>query len=234
MVVAIILSGGSGLRTGLDVPKQYIMIKDRMLIEYSLNAVAHCDAIDYFCVVAASLWRDKIERSMSSICKGKFIGFANPGEKRQLSIVSGLHLIKDYFGKNGLSADKVLIHDAARPNVSAYMMEEYINAMKDHDGVIPVIPMKDTVCISNDGKSVSGLLDRKKVYVGQAPEVYDFNKYFKANESLFPEVIKSVKGSSEPAALAGMDIIMAEGSKKNYKIITKDDIDKFIQEQTFK
>lgn len=231
MVFAIILSGGTGKRTGLDVPKQYIKIKDRMLIEYSFDAVAHCDAIDYFCIVASSLWRDKIEGGLNKTAKGKFIGFANPGENRQASIVSGLHLIKDYCDKNGLTADSVLIHDAARPNVTAYMMEEYIKALDGHDGVMPVLPMKDTVYLSEDGKNVSELLDRKKIFAGQAPEVFVFDKYLKANEKLFPNAIKTINGSTEPAVMAGMDVIMVEGSEKNYKITTKEDLDKFVDEQ---
>ena len=231
MVVAIILSGGTGSRIGLEVPKQYINIKDRMLINYSLDAVSNCDAIDYFCIVAASLWRDKIEGSLSKFGKAKFIGFANPGENRQSSIVSGLHVIKDYCDKNGLTANAVLIHDAARPNVSAFMLEDYIKALEGHDGVMPVLPMKDTVYFSEDGKKVSELLDRKKIFAGQAPEVFVFDKYLKANEALFPEKIKSICGSTEPAFMAGMDVIMVEGSEKNYKITTKEDLDKFIQEQ---
>lgn len=231
MVTAIILSGGTGSRIGLDVPKQYIKIKDRMLLDYSLEAVAHCEIIDYFCIVADSFWRDKIEESMSKMSKSKFAGFANPGNNRQLSIVSGLHLIKDYFDKNGSSADTVLIHDAARPNVTSSMMEEYINALKAHDGVMPVLPMKDTVYLSEDGINVSGLIDRKKIFAGQAPEVFVFDKYLKANEMLFPEKIKTVNGSTEPAILAGMDIIMVEGSDKNYKITTREDLNRFIQEQ---
>lgn len=231
MVIAIILSGGTGSRIGLDVPKQYLKIKDRMLLDYSLEAVANCDSIDYFCVVATSLWRDKIEGSMSKASKSKFVGFANPGETRQLSIVSGMHLIKDYFAKNGFTADMVVIHDAARPNVNAFMLEDYIRALEGHDGVMPVLPMKDTVYLSEDGKNVSELLDRKKIFAGQAPEVFVFDKYLKANESLFPEKIKTINGSTEPAILAGMDVIMVEGSEKNYKITTKDDLDKFVQEQ---
>ena len=198
MVVAIILSGGTGSRIGLEVPKQYFKIKDRMLIDYSLEAVAKCDAIDYFCVVASSLWRDKIEGRMSKASKSKFVGFANPGDNRQLSIVSGLHLIKDYFDKNGFSADTVLIHDAARPNVTSEMMVDYIKALRGHDGVMPVLPMKDTVYYSEDGDKVSKLLDRKKIYAGQAPEVFVFDKYLKANESLFPEKIKKSHSAKPP------------------------------------
>jgi 2-C-methyl-D-erythritol 4-phosphate cytidylyltransferase len=231
MVVAIILSGGTGKRTGLDVPKQYFKIKDRMIIDYSLEAIAKCDDIDYFCIVASSLWRDKIEDSLSSDCKDKFVGFANPGDNRQLSIVSGLHLIKDYFDKNGYTADTVLIHDAARPNITSKLLSGYIKDLEGHDGVMPVLTMKDTVYQSEDGKKVSKLLDRKKIFAGQAPEVFCFDKYLKANESLFPEKIKKINGSSEPAILAGMDVVMVEGSESNYKITTKEDLDKFVQEQ---
>ena len=229
MVTAIILSGGTGSRLGMDIPKQYILIKDRMLIEYSLDAVANCEAIDFFCVVADALWRDKIEERLSKNAKRKFIGFANPGENRQLSILSGLHLLKEYFEQNGLTADAVLVHDAARPNVSPDLLTQYIKALDGHDGVMPVLPMKDTVYMSNDGKKVSELLDRKTIFAGQAPEVFVFEKYLKAHEALMPEKIKEIHGSTEPAIMAGMDVIMVEGYEGNTKITTKEDLEHFIQ-----
>jgi 2-C-methyl-D-erythritol 4-phosphate cytidylyltransferase len=100
------------------------------------------------------------------------------------------------------------------------------------DGAMPVLPMKDTVYLSEDGLSVSALLERKQVFAGQAPESFRFGKYIAANEVLLPEKILKINGSAEPAILAGMQIKMISGDENNYKITTETDLRKFIDEKT--
>ena len=78
------------------------------------------------------------------------------------------------------------------------------------------------------------MLNRTELFAGQAPEFFVFDKYLKANERLMPDMIKTVNGSSEPAILADMDVIMVEGFESNYKITTKEDLEKFIQEKVNK
>ena len=99
--------------------------------------------------------------------------------------------------------------------------------MDGHDGVLPVLPMKDTVYLSRDGKCVSSLLNRQEIFAGQAPELFVLGKYYEANEQLLPQKILQVNGSTEPAVLAGMDIAMIPGDEGNYKITTKVDLERF-------
>ena len=80
-------------------------------------------------------------------------------------------------------SSNVFIHDAARPNLTSEMITSYLGAMEGHDGVLPVFSMKDTVYYSEDGKQVDKLLDRSKIYAGQAPEVFDFAKYYQHAKS---------------------------------------------------
>ena len=88
--------------------------------------------------------------------------------------------------------------------------------------------MKDTVYFSNDGVSVTELLDRSRIFAGQAPEVFNLKKYYEANKELLPDRILSINGSTEPAVIAGMDIAMVAGDEKNYKITTPADMGRFI------
>ena len=125
----------------------------------------------------------------------------------------------------------VLIQDAARPNTSFKLIEACFNLTEDIDGAMPVLPMKDTVYLSEDGVQVSELLERKKVFAGQAPESFRFGKYLSANEMLLPEKIRSINGSTEQAILAGMHIQMIPGDEKNYKITTEVDLEKFVMER---
>ncbi len=227
MTTAILLSGGTGTRIGGPIPKQYIEVNGQRIIDYSLEVFGFCNKIDSFCIVADGKWQQTILDEMEDDQKAKFIGFASPGENRQLSIFSGMNFIKEYFDEIS-DDDIVMIHDAARPNITAEMIEKYVDAINNHEGVLPVLPMKDTVYMSEDGKSVSSLVDRTKIYAGQAPELFLFNKYLKANEMLFPDKIKTIHGSTEPAIMAGMDVIMVEGDEDNIKITTMEDLHRFM------
>ena len=59
------------------------------------------------------------------------------------------------------------------------------------------------------------------------PETFQIGRYFEANEKLFPDQIRSVNGSTEPAIMAGLDIVMIPGDEGNFKITTKEDLDRF-------
>ena len=87
--------------------------------------------------------------------------------------------------------------------------------------------MRSVLGISENGKSVSGLLDRKQVFAGQAPEVFKLESYYEANRVLVPDEILKINGSTEPAVLAGMDIALIDGDEQNYKITTKEDLLRF-------
>ena len=141
----------------------------------------------------------------------------------QLSIWNGLRDIFTY----AKAEDTVLIHDAARPCLSEALITECLGALEGHDGVLPVLPMKDTVYLSRDGKSVSSLLNRQEIFAGQAPELFVLGKYYESNERLLPQKILKVNGSTEPAILAGMDIAMIPGDENNYKITTGTDLKRF-------
>ena len=87
--------------------------------------------------------------------------------------------------------------------------------------------MKDTVYCSENGKTITSLLDRGAVFAGQAPEVFLLGKYYVANRRLLPDAILWINGSTEPAVMAGMDIAMIPGDEGNFKITTPGDLERF-------
>lgn len=224
MAVALILSGGSGTRLGMDIPKQYIEVYDRCVISYCIERLACHEEIDAIQIVAAAQWHEKIMECLNKYDRNrKFKGFSAPGENRQLSIYNGLCDMKEYVN----DLDVVLVHDAARPLLSAQMITECLEAVNGHDGVVPVLPMKDTVYQSMDGKKISALVKRSELFAGQAPEVFRFGAYYEANQRLLPDIILTINGSTEPAVMAGMDIVMIPGDEGNFKITTKKDLERF-------
>lgn len=221
MNIAIVLSGGRGSRLKSDIPKQYIEIGGRMIISYCLLSLFEHPKIDGVIIVASKEYEMTILDCIPDI--NKFMGFAEPGENRQMSIYNALVKLKEQAGDR----DVVFIHDAARPNLSPQLIAKTLYEMDGYDGVLPVIPMKDTVYYSEDGESVASLLDRSKIYAGQAPEAFVFGKYLEANEVLLPDRILDIKGSTEPAIMYGMNIKMIPGDESNYKITTRADLEKF-------
>lgn len=234
MNIALILSGGTGTRLGGDIPKQYIKVKGRMLIAYCLNMFAAHSAIDGIFVVAAPEWKDEILNECDSLGIGSaaITGFSNPGRTRQLSILNGLRDIDTYVKSSDKPVEDpvVIIHDAARPNLTAEYLDRCLDAIEGCDGVMPTLPMKDTVYYSENGTKVDRLLDRSCIFAGQAPELYRLKKYLEANEKLLPDEILKINGSTEPAVMAGLDVAMIPGDENNYKVTTKKDMDRFIQD----
>lgn len=217
MNIALVLSGGIGERLDSDIPKQYIEVCGKPVIMYCLECLCAHDGIHWVQIVADLFWQEKIKDWMQRIdMRGKFRGFSIPGATRQLSILQGLGDIRRYAGET----DCVLLHDAVRPLLSEEQITACLDAARGHDGVIPVLPMKDTVYRSRDRKRIAGLLDRNEIYAGQAPEVFRLGIYYNANQRLLPERILHINGSTEPAVLAGMDIAMISGDERNFKITT--------------
>lgn len=221
MNIALVLAGGTGTRLGADIPKQYIKVNGRMIVDYCLETLEHSLEVDAVWIVADKIWQQNIKKV------NKFKGFASPGMNRQLSIYNGLKAIEASLEVEELEKVNVIIHDAARPLLTEKCISECVKAIEGHDGVLPVLPMKDTVYFSEDGESVTSLIDRGKVYAGQAPELFKLMPYIKANEVLLPDKILLINGSTEPAVMAGMDIVMIPGDENNYKITTKADMERF-------
>lgn len=237
MTIALILSGGTGTRLGADVPKQYIEINGRTIISYCMETLFFHPEIDAVQIVAEPAWQQLIfqeleklwtegeEKGTAAEFRQKFRGFSVPGTTRQLSILNGLEDILQYASVE----DIVMIHDAARPCLTTGLVTRCLEAVNGHDGVLPVLPMKDTVYLSEDGAVISSLLNRSQVFAGQAPEFFVLGKYYEANKVLLPEKILAINGSTEPAILSGLDVAMVSGDEGNFKITTKADLERFQQ-----
>lgn len=223
-VIALLLSGGTGARVGSYIPKQYIEVGNRPIISYSIERLCSHSMVDSVWIAADQAWHGRIQDCLTADgFGGKFRGFSMPGRNRQLSILHGLEEIR----RCANDRDYVLIHDAARPLLSEKQITECITSAEGHDGALPVLPMKDTVYSSTDGKKIAALLNRSEVYAGQAPEIFRLGVYYEANRRLLPDRILQINGSTEPAIMAGLDVVMIPGDEGNFKITTKEDLERF-------
>ena len=221
--IAILLSGGTGSRIGGIIPKQYIEVNEKPIVEYSIEKIISSNMFFHIQVVASSEYRLLLEKIVDNRIS---IAFSKPGDNRQLSVYNALLDIEEFVKED----TRVLIHDAARPNLSEKMIFECLNSLDTHEGVIPVLPMKDTVYECDDEGKIVSLLPRANVFAGQSPEAFVYGKYLEANRKLTRAEMLKIHGSTEPAIKAGMDVFSIKGDEKNYKITTILDLEKFMKE----
>lgn len=229
--------GGTGSRLGGQVPKQYLEVNGKPIIAYCMGTLLSREALDALWVVAEKEWHGLVRKWSAGHEVPVF--FSEPGRTRQLSVWNGLQGIKEWLDSAGAEAGTkkgmdvqgaeeaeqvtVLIHDAARPLVSARLIADCLAGCREHDGVMPALPVKDTMYYGQDGK-IESLLERSKVITGQAPEAFRFAKYYEANQRLLPDEILKINGSTEVAILAGMDVEYIVGEERNFKITTMADL----------
>ena len=123
--------------------------------------------------------------------------------------------------------DGVIIHDGVRPLVSEQLIGDCLAALADHEGCMPVLPMKDTIYQSSDGTKIDHLLERSTLFAGQAPEAFRLHPYAKINREASKEELSLTRGTSEIAYRHGMDVAMIPGDERNFKITTRSDLERF-------
>ena len=227
MNIAIILAGGTGTRLGKNIPKQYLKVGEKPVIAYCLEQFQTTPSIDGIFIVAEEKWQDFIKEWIDQCGIHKFKGFAVAGSSRQHSILNG---IKKALELGAADNDNIILHDAARPNLSQDLIESCINGLAEADGVMPVLPAKDTMYLSEDGKQITSLLDRSQVFGGQAPESFKLGKYYSLHLGMDEDDLSKIRGSSEIAYKNGLKIRLVEGDEHNYKITTMADLKKFQSE----
>ena len=220
---AVILAGGVGTRMGADRPKQFLTVNDKPIIAFCLKTFENHPKIDAIVIVVDESWRDYVTEWLQIENITKFRSFADPGKTRQHSIYSGLKAAAQFTH----DADAVIIHDAARPMTDERIISDCIDGAYEMDGAMPVIPVKDTIYQSADGKKIDSLLKRSELFAGQAPESFNFGKYFAIHNLVDDSEIAATNGSSEIAYRHGMKIKLVDGSESNFKITTPEDLKAF-------
>lgn len=218
---ALVLAGGVGSRMNMgSFPKQYLTVDDRPVLDYCLCTFQKTDDVDAIVIVADSSWHDFINGWLEKSKITKFMGFADPGETRQMSIFNGLLVVEEQVA----DCENVIIHDAARPLISQNLITACFRELQDADGVMPVLPVKDTCYQSLDGKTISGFLPRSQLFAGQAPEAFRLKPYLALHRTLPKAVLLEISGSSELAYKHGLKVSMIPGEERNFKITTQDDL----------
>lgn len=171
MNYAIILAGGTGSRMGAAVPKQMLALRGRTVLEHSVEAFAAHPLIHRAVIVAHPTLRPEVEgivaRRQAAGCWAKVCATVDGGGSRALSSLAGLRAVERLaVGDAGAC---VLLHDAARPLVSAALIARVCRALEAHRAVNVGIPVVDTIA-EHDGHRQVRTLDRSRLLRIQTPQ----------------------------------------------------------------
>lgn len=204
---AIIPAGGTSSRFG-NKNKLLEKIYEKEVIKYTVDAFDN-SKIDEIVVCANVSIIDELRKIFKDYEKVKII---EGGQSRQESVFKGL---------NNVSCDYVLIHDAARPMITVDLINQAMEMVKDKKALTVATKTIDTIKEVVDGKIIR-TIDRSKLYNTQTPQAFEYNLIKNAHEKLAGQCFTDDAGMLEEL---GINVYILNGSYKNIKITTQNDID---------
>lgn len=211
MIAAIVLAAGKSTRMGSKINKPYILLGNKPVIYYSLNAFEKNKLIDSVVVVVKKGEQKRCGKIARQFKFKKVKAIIIGGAKRQDSVYNALKHI------NSSKPDMVVVHDAARPFIEDSMITEIIKEAKKKGAAITAIPLADTI------RTKEKTLDRKGIWIVQTPQAFLGTLLFKAYNKAYKD---SFLGTDDASVMEkmGHSISIVKGSSLNIKITTKEDL----------
>lgn len=219
MNIALIIAGGVGSRFGADRPKQFVVINEKPILQYTLNVFQESETIDKILVVCVDGWKDFVEQIKDEYHVSKLEYIIDGGDSRFESIYNGILFLKDKL----THSDYVMIHDSVRPCITNNIIKNSFEVAMQYGAALAVASCFDTMFISDDGATIKGIYPREKLFKGQTPETM---RYDIALNSYQSAKLNGLKIDSPSSLLMQLDkpVGLSQGSQGNIKITTQDDV----------
>ncbi len=213
-VTAIVPAGGSGSRLGLKTGKPFVMLSGKPILYYAIRALEAADGVSEIIVASE---KNRIGRVKAIV---KRFGF-----RKVKNIVAGGKTRADSV-KNCLDAitgdpDIVLIHDAARPLVSAGMIKDAIRLASKYGACAAAVPESDTLKLSGPDGFVKRTIDRRNVFRAQTPQAF---RTALIRRAYGKQGAKRATDDSFILEGLGVKVRILPGSYRNIKITTREDL----------
>jgi 2-C-methyl-D-erythritol 4-phosphate cytidylyltransferase/2-C-methyl-D-erythritol 2,4-cyclodiphosphate synthase len=214
---ALVVAAGRGQRAGGQQPKQYYRLAGETVLARAMAPFLSHSGIDAVAVVInpddADLYRGSIP-----LGSRKLLEPVGGGATRQSSVLAGLaHLAE-------LQPDRVLIHDAARPFVSAEIIDRVLVALETQQGAIAAAPLTDTLKRANADGTIAGTVDREGLWRAQTPQGFHFAAILSAHRQAAAQGRNDFTDDAALAEWAGIPVALVPGGNENVKITTADDL----------
>lgn len=223
MNIALIIAGGVGNRMGQDIPKQFLNVRDKPVIVYTMERFQENKDIDVIAVVCIEGWEVMLQAYANQFCIDKLKHIIPGGENGQGSIRNGIRYLSKIYAKD----DIVLVHDAIRPMVSQEIITGCIEKTRECGSAITAIPCQEAMLETLDGETTVSSYPRDNLKRTQTPQGFFLKDLTFAHEEALKKGITNSVASCTLMIELGWTVHFCKGSEKNVKLTTTDDIEIF-------
>lgn len=225
MVIAVVIAGGSGVRMGQDIPKQFINVKEKPILLYTLESFQQNPLVDAIEVVCLDGWQEVVRTYSKQYGITKLQWITKGGKSGQESIRNGVYSLE------GIAADDdiVIIHDGIRPLVDQSVLTDVIRVCQTYGNAVSSLPYNEQIFVTSDQKTTTQYIPRETLRRVVTPQAYHYKELLSAYKYAFEHEI-GIYGSSYTNTMMvelGKVLYFSAGSEKNIKLTTKDDIELF-------
>lgn len=215
----VIPAAGIGARMASDIPKQYLTIAGKTVLEHAINTFIDHPLIQH--IVICLHPNDTIFKQLG-IANHHKIHSVNGGETRAESVLKGLHFLRAF------TDSWVLVHDAARPGLSQRTLNKLMAARAQCTGAILALPVVDTIKSARaDSKQtkhfIKKTIDRSSLWHAQTPQMFNIDRLIFALNNALKEGLVITDEASAIEHL-GDEITIIEGESGNLKITRPEDL----------
>lgn len=213
----IIVAAGSGKRMRSAIAKQYIELKGRTILSYTIETFNNSENINDIVLVTSSDAVDYVRREIiEKYGFDKVRTIVEGGAERQDSVYKGLKAVDS-------DTDVVLIHDGVRPFVADKYIAELESIAMEFGGCVLGAPVKDTIKVCDSEGYITDTPKRETLWLAQTPQCFKYDIIMKAYEKAEKEGYRGTDDSMLAERL-GIRIKMVKGDYDNIKITTPEDL----------
>ena len=215
---AIVPAAGAGTRMGADIPKQYLMLGDRTVLEHTLDTLLSCQRLSGVIVVLSQA--DERWTEIAPRYSRQALETAGGGTERCHSVLNGL----DHLTTHATDDDWVLVHDAARPCVRTEDIERLMITLEGGtDGGLLGVPVADTMKRVDEKFCISDTVDRDGLWHAYTPQMFRAGALRIALRQAIDNG-QAVTDEANAMELVGYRPRMVPGSRDNIKITVSSDL----------
>ena len=212
--IVIVVAGGVGRRMGAAVPKQFLPLAGRPLLDWTLSAVSSVPDIDGIVLALPPDTEEALKKAYQKF--PKILSVVDGGSQRQDSVRNALAAVpKD--------AQVILVHDAVRPFASSRLFREAVELAADRGAAVPVIPVRDTVKVRGVGGGTVVTRDRREFLLAQTPQGFRAEVL---REAYANALLEGIEGTDDAALAeaAGFPVVSFPGEETNIKVTLPEDL----------
>ena len=226
MIYGIILAGGKGTRMGTAIPKQYLNLKEKPIIIWTIDTFLKSKLFNVIYLAVNDNWKNhsiELLKKYYTFRKTTKIRICSSNcNNRTISLADAIDTI---IKENGMKIDDIVIsHDAVRPFVSYDILNDCIFQTEKTQVALAAVLSSETVYISESEGILTKSFNRNKCYIGQSPLGCKLNLLYRILHSYSTDELRNVTAVSQLFINRNIDVKMSYGEDTNFKITTPKDL----------